>query len=182
VRSRASLAGWAICVLTLLVVATTVALVIANRASIHGVDQVNTIEIVLPIGYAILGGLVVSQQPRNALGWIFLAIAFLNALPGTTTQYSRFALMTELRAPFSPWIPWVGYVAATLVYPSGLATLALLLVPNGRLLSPRWRWVAWAGVVMTGFLLATVCLDPIAIQFSGMQPIPNPTGIAGQEG
>jgi len=182
VTSRASLAGWAICVLTLLVVATTVALVIANRASIHGVDQVNTIEIVLPIGYAILGGLVVSQQPRNALGWIFLAIAFLNALPGTTTQYSRFALMTEPHAPFSPWIPWVGYVSATLVYPSGLATLALMLVPNGRLLSPRWRWVAWAGMVMTAYLLVTVCLDPIAIQFSGMQPIPNPTGIAGLEG
>jgi class 3 adenylate cyclase len=111
------------------------------------------------------------------MGWLFLAIAFFNALPGLTTQYTRYALVTEPTAPFTAWIPWIGYVASTLVYPSGLAALALLLLPNGRLLSPRWRFVAWAGIALTGALIALVVLDPQAIALEGLPSIPSPTGV-----
>jgi len=181
-RSRAALAGWAICVLTLLVVATTITLTVLNRASIQSLEQINAVEIVLPISYAILGGLVVAQQPRSALGWLFLAIAFFNAIPGATTQYTAFALITQKGAPYSPWISWVGWQASTLVYPAGLANLGLLLIPNGRFLSPRWSILAWAGVAATVFLVAVSVFDPIAIQLPPVGPIANPTGIRGLEG
>ena len=181
-RSRAALAGWAICVLTLLVVVTTITLTVINRASIHSLEQINAVEIVLPISYAVLGGLVVAQQPRSALGWLFLAIAFFNAIPGATTQYTAFALITQKGAPYSPWIAWVGWQASTLVYPAGLANVGLLLIPNGRFLSPRWSIVAWAGLAATVFLVAVSVLDPIAIQLPPVGPIANPTGIRGLEG
>ena len=66
-RSRASVLGWAICLLSLLVVATTAGLAIVNHDAIHSLDQANVVEIAVPIGYAILGSLVVGQQPGNAL-------------------------------------------------------------------------------------------------------------------
>src|ERR1044071_8528177 len=181
-RSGARLAGWAICGLTLVVVATTIALVIANHDSLRGLEQLNLIEIVLPTAYAILGALVVGQQPRNALGWIFLGIAFFNAVPGPATQYTIFANITQPNAPYSPWILWIGYVAGTLVYPSGLATVALLLVPNGQLLSPRWAVVAWAGAAVTVVLLVILAIDPMTLSLNGERSIPNPTGVAGFEG
>lgn len=173
--------AWSICLATLMVVASTATLAILNIESIESPDQANAIEIVLPIGYAILGALVASRSPRNAMGWLFLAIAFFNAIPGATTQYARYALVTDTSAPFTPWIPWFGYLASSLVYPAGLAALALLLIPNGRLLSPRWTWVAVAGAAITLLLLALAVLDPQMLDFEGMGDIPNPTGASGLE-
>lgn len=141
--------AWGLTLLTLAIVAVSAVLVVANRATIETLDDANMLEIVLPIGFAILGGLVSSRQPSNALGWVFLVIALANALPALTDQYTRYAVLTRPGLPFSPWIPWLGDFTSTVVYPAGLAAFAFLLTPNGRLLSPRWRWVGWAAVVMT---------------------------------
>ena len=179
--ARTRLLAWGICLLTLLVIATTATLAFLNRDSIGSISEANAIEIVVPIGYAILGALVASRQPGNAMGWLFLAIALANSIPGATTQYAHYALVTSPGAPFTPWIPWFGYLTSSLVYPSGLATLAFLLIPNGRLLSPRWRWVAYAGIAITVVLLVTAIVDPQTLDLPGLVPIPNPTGASGLE-
>jgi class 3 adenylate cyclase len=176
------LLAWSLCAFTLLIIAGTAVLAFLNRASIQTLDEANAIEIVLPIGYAILGGLVGSRKPANALGWLFLAIALGNALPGLTTQYGRYASLTNAQIPFTPWIPWLGYQASSLVYPAGLAPIALMLIPNGRFLSPRWRWVAGAGVVLTVVLGVLAMLDPRALREIGLDGVPNPTGMSGLEG
>jgi class 3 adenylate cyclase len=173
--------AWALCVLTLLIVAAAILLVIVNRQSIHDLDAANAIEIVLPIGFAILGGLVASRQPGNALGWLFLGISLANAIPGLTAQYTRFALGTQPGAPFSSWIPWFGMLTDSLVYPAGIALWAMLLIPNGTLLSPRWRNVGYAGVVLTAVLAFTTTTDPRLFGSIGAGNLPNPTGIAGME-
>ena len=160
--------AWAICFGTLGIVAVAIGLAIVNLEAIHDIDEANAIEIVLPIGFAILGGLVASRQPGNALGWLFLATAFCNGLPGLTAQYTRFALVTEPGAPFSPWIPWVGYLTASLVYPAGLALAAILRIPTGHLLSSRWLWVQWAGIAVTALLVLLTMLDPKALFFPGV--------------
>jgi class 3 adenylate cyclase len=178
----ARLLAWSLCAVALLVVATTVTLTVLNRASIDSIERVNAIEIVLPVGFAILGGLVASRRPRNVLGWIFLTTALCNAVPGAALQYVRYAFITNPEAPFTPWIPWLGYLTSALVYPSGLALLAMLLIPNGRLLSDRWRWVAWAGVTVALALLAMAMVDPSAIDVEGAPAIPNPTGIPALQG
>ncbi len=169
--------AWGICLITLAVVAGAIGLAIVNLDAIHDVDEANAIEIVLPIGFAILGGLVASRQPGNALGWLFLAISFCNGLPGLTSQYTRFALVTEPGAPFSPWISWIGYVTASLVYPAGLALAAIIRMPNGQLLSSRWRLVQWAGVAVTTLLVLAIILDPNALFFPGVPFVANPTGV-----
>jgi class 3 adenylate cyclase len=173
----ARVVAWSICVLALLMVVTTAVLAFVNRASIRTLDQANAIEIVLPIGYAILGALLASRQPRNALGWIFLGIGVANAVPGVTTQYARYALVTDPQAPFTGWISWVGFVATSLVYPAGLAAAALLLIPNGRLVSSRWAWVLWTGACLTALWVVVSVLDPQGLANRGVPSGPNPTGV-----
>jgi class 3 adenylate cyclase len=163
-----------VCAFALAVVGAAIVLAVINRDSIRSPDDASAIEIVLPIGFAILGGLVTSRQPRNALGWVFLGIALANGIPGLTEQYTRFARITESQAPFSPWIAWIGELTQTLVYPAGLALLAMLLTPNGRLLSPNWRWVAWAGAALT-FVLLIFTVTETRI---GQPQVSNPTGLA----
>jgi len=177
--SRPAILAWSITGVVLVIVATAAVLVVLNRASIHSIDQATAIEIVLPIGFALVGGLVASRLPTNPLGWVFLAISLATAIPGATAQYTRYAFVTEPGAPFSAWIPWFGTLTNLLVYPAGLATLGLLLIPNGRFLSRRWRTVAWSGAAITAGILVTSMLDPGLLSGIGPALIPNPTGVTG---
>jgi class 3 adenylate cyclase len=174
--------AWGTCFFTLAMVVAATVLAVLNRESIHNLFEANVVEIVVPISWAVLGGLVASRQPRRAMGWFFLAIALANAIFGLTTQYARYAMVTAPDAPFSPWIPWFGYMVGSLVYPAGLAPIAMLFLPNGGLLSPRWRVVVWAGVAVTTVLLAVAVLDPALVTVAGLTDVPSPTGFAALSG
>ena len=174
--------AWSICFLTLAIVASTIVLVVLNLGSIHSLYEANAIEIVVPISWAALGGLVASRQPRNAVGWIFLAIGLANAIPGLTIQYARYAVVTAPGVPFSQWIPWFGYMCGALIYPAGLAPITMLFLPSGQLLSPRWQVVVWAGVALTVGLMAVAVLDPQLVTVPGLPDVPSPTGVAGLDG
>jgi class 3 adenylate cyclase len=179
---RAAILAWSLTGLILAVIATTVMLVFLNLASIHDIQDANAIDIVLPFGFAFVGGLVASRLPTSPIGWVFLAISLANALPGITLQYTRWALITHPGAPFTPWIPWFGQLTDSLVYPAGLATLGLLLIPDGRFLSNRWRTVAWIGALLTLGLLITNQTDPGLLSNELPVHVPNPTGVAGLTG
>ena len=162
-----------ISILSLVVVAAAVALVVINRDSLSSPDDANAIQIVVPIGFAILGALVISRERDNALGWVSLAVAIAMAISGFTGQYTRYALVTEPGAPFAYWVPLLGQLAEITVYPAGLAALALLLTPNGRFVTPAWRWVAWAGTAVTAILVVFTATESEV----GDPAIPNPAGI-----
>ena len=165
--------GRALFVLSLVSGAGTVVLAVFNRESIRSPDEANAIQIVLPIGFGILGGLVTSRQPGNALGWLSLAIALAMGSSGLTGQYTRYALVTQPEAPFTPWIPLLGQVAEIVVYPAGLAALAFLLTPDGRILAPAWRWVAWTGAATTAVLVVFTATE-VGV---GDPAVPNPAGL-----
>ena len=65
----------------------------------------------------------------------------------------------------SLWIWWPAY---------GLVPLVLLVFPDGRLLSPRWRWAVWlagAGVaLLTLGIAATTLGDPVRFALSEEEP------------
>ena len=176
---RAVILAWSVTGLTLAVIGTTIVLVFLNLASIHDIDEANLLEIVLPLGMGLVGGLVASRLPSNPLGWVLLAIALSNAIPGAALQFTRYATITQPGAPFTPWIPWFGNLTDTLVYPAGLAATALLLIPDGRFLSDGWRLVALGGAIFTVFLLLTTMTDPNMISNEGPWRIANPTGVMG---
>lgn len=104
---------------------------------------------VVGIAFLIVGGLIASQRPRNPIGWIYLIGLTLVSFGGTgnvSQQYGYYALVTRPGSlPAPDWMVWAG--SASLL-PGFFAVLffSLLLFPDGRLPSPRWRPVATAAV------------------------------------
>ena len=92
-----------------------------------------------------IGALIVSRLPRNPIGWILCGVGLLYQLRHFTLAYADYALATDLGLPwgeyaawFSTWIGFAGLILA--------GVFLMLLFPDGRLLSRRWRIVAWAAV------------------------------------
>jgi hypothetical protein len=124
--------------LVLALVAALVPLGILARQSIgSGGDT-----FVLGPVFGVVGFVVAWRRPRNPLGWLMLgAVAFL-VLSGDPGAYA--VADYRLRHGGLP-LGWV----AVLLQPSWTPAIALfgltvLLFPDGRLLSPRWRWMLWA--------------------------------------
>jgi signal transduction histidine kinase len=114
---------------------------------------------------AIAGGLVITRQPKNAIGWM-LAFSGLTGLGMSAAQdYSVYSnIVQHHRAPggeFSAWLAtWLFLPGITL-----MVTFVLLLFPDGRLPSRRWRPVAWLSA-------ATIALAVVGLAV-GSIPQPN---------
>jgi hypothetical protein len=123
-------------------------------SDVAGVDAVTTTlgELVLPL----VGLLIVAHRPRNLVGWLLLAISLLESISSLAGFYAIHALILD---PGS--LPFGSVAAmgdAAIGVPSvGLFPVLLLVYPTGRLLSSRWRWLAWgclAASVATGITMA----------------------------
>ena len=109
----------------------------------------------LAVVFSAVGVLVASRHPGNATGWLFIGVGVatgLGTLAGSYADawvagggYDGSRRLGEAAAWYGTqsWIPFI-------LVP---CTFVLLLFPDGRLLSPRWRWVAWcAGAGVAGRL------------------------------
>ena len=92
---------------------------------------------------AAVGLVVARHQPGNAIGWLLLGAAAWLPLTIAASEYATLVYDYGYRG-----IPGTGPVAVVL---GGLFTfvivvfpLVTLVFPDGRLPSPRWRWVLWA--------------------------------------
>jgi signal transduction histidine kinase len=94
-----------------------------------------------------LGALIASRHPRNPIGLLFGVIGATQAGVEFATEYAVYGLITRpgsvpggsLMAWFGDWLWFPGYAL--------ILTFLLLLFPDGRLLSRRWRPVAWLALV-----------------------------------
>jgi hypothetical protein len=124
-----------------------------------------------------VGALIVAHRPGNPIGWIFLAIALLAAGGGLAETYARYAYETRsgslpgaIVATWLAWSSWYPTVALAVVFTP-------LLFPTGRLLSPRWRPVAWLAGAATAAIVALAVLQPTFVLESG-RTVDNPIGVA----
>jgi hypothetical protein len=173
-RSAARLAWsiWAVIVVLLLV------FLIGGAVSGGEVDVLLFAFVMFVAAFSTVGALVSSRLPRNSIGWIMLGAGVSYIVGGVAVALEeRFAH----DGPYSlaeRLFTWVGSWAWSVGL--GLAGIYLLLLfPNGRALSPRWKIVGYSGAAGMALLIASIAFTPDweAQGFHGA----NPMGLRGAE-
>src|SRR5918995_4160174 len=163
-RSRAAARlAWSMCGLTVVLVVCAVALAALNRSDVAAA-------VVFPLALTVsatVGGLVASRRPENPVGWFFLGSAGCFALAELASEYATYGLPgAQVMAWLLSWL-WLPGVILLLVF-------LPLYFPDGRLVSPRWRWLAAVALVFTVGGAVYAAFSPGEIQDEG---IVNPLGI-----
>ena len=100
---------------------------------------------VVTIGFAVVGALIVAREWSNSFGWLFIAMAVFLSVPHNLAQnYAVYALAVSPGDwPGAQAALWISSTAFDTVFVM-LMTLLVLLFPDGRPLTPRWRIVVAA--------------------------------------
>jgi hypothetical protein len=126
------------------------------------------------LAFPLVGALIASRRPRNPIGWICLAFGLLWMLLGLFDFYGVYGLAKPDTVPFPVviyalagwlWLPNVGLLAIYLV----------LLFPDGRLPSRRWRPLAW----LSGAVIVLLGVDSVFApgELTDLEGVRNPFGL-----
>jgi hypothetical protein len=128
----------------------------------------------VPLIFALVGALIISRQPRNAIGLLLLIPPLMSVIP--VEAYARgFAaapadppLLLHLALWFSTW-SWLLLIMPIL--------FILVLFPTGRPLTPRWRWLIYWGLAMSAaFVVYAAFEQERSVAVEGGWTIVNPIG------
>jgi hypothetical protein len=153
--------AWSLVTLSVALLVGGIALALMARSTVPERPYYGSVTLsVLALAFSVVGAIIASRQPRNAIGWLFCGVGVtigLNSFAGGYAEFSlassfRMGALAEAAAWFSSW-SWIILVFVP-------TTFLLLLFPDGRLPSPRWRPVAWcAALGLIGFV-AGYTLNP----------------------
>jgi hypothetical protein len=127
--------------------------------------------------FMVMGAVLVAHRPGNAIGWIFSAVGLLTGTGLFAWQYAEYAYLTR-RSPLpgamlGAWYNnWFWYPTVTLS-----TVFTLLVFPTGRLLSARWRPIAWLTGATTATVVALGALAP-TLNLGERTKLRNPVGLA----
>src|SRR5918992_4668440 len=179
----ASWLAWSLASLSLAMFVVSLALYVLIRAaqaeapgslgaSRTVIDQMVSVPV---LAFPIVGALIASRRPHNPIGWICLADGLLWMFIDMTDYYSIYGVASPGSVPFPVaigtlgnqwlWVPTVGLLGIYL----------LLLFPDGRLPSTRWRPLAWFSGAVIVLLSVTEGLAPGPLENQG--GVPNPFGL-----
>lgn len=125
------------------------------------------------LGFGLVGALIVSQRPRNLIGWVLCGITFCVGLAAAGPSYGRAAATPGNALPLGDLATWIGAWAFTPTI--SLVVLLLLLFPSATLPTRRQRILGGTlvAVMVVGMVLAMVTPGPV----EGDAPPLNPLGI-----
>ena len=170
---------WLLFALAMVLFAAALALAALNgfaNASSWGSRGITFALLVPGSASALVGGLIATRHPRNAVGWICLGIAVALAFNLAAGHYAYYGIETDpgglpgsgvvgILGEWS-WLAWLGplFVHLVLLFPDGLP-------------SPRWRVVAWLGAA--AFIIVGVCGVLGAASLERFPGVRNPLSLPG---
>ena len=131
---------------------------------------------VLSLAFPTVGALIASRLPANPIGWIFCGTGLLYTAQRFSTAYADYALLENFAFPGGEYTAWF----SSLVEYSGLilaGVFVMLLFPDGHLLSPRWRIVAWTAVLGAALMAVYGAFYPA--ELATHTYVRNPFGVVG---
>ncbi len=178
--------AWSLVTLSVALLLGGIALALVTRSTVPDLpfggetdDGSVVADLVTLLTFSVVGAIIASRHPRNTIGWLFCSVGVTIGLNSFVGDYAEFWLASgfgmsslgETAAWLSSWL-WILLV----YFPT---SLLLLLFPDGRLPSPRWRPVAWgvalgtAGGVVGNALKAGPLVDfpQIANPTASMAPL-----------
>jgi hypothetical protein len=129
------------------------------------------------LAFPLVGALIASRRPHNPIGWICLAVGLFWMLNIMSGGYGIYGLLASPGSvPFPAAIgsqgEWMGPATVGL-----LGTYLILLFPDGRLPSARWRPLAWlSGTVLVLVSIANALAPGPLPDLGGVR---NPFGLEG---
>jgi len=130
---------------------------------------------IFAVTFTSVGAALTWGRPNNAVGWLLLLVGVNAGASVLFAEYAVLALVLGL-APITlgtvaAWlVSWI-YVFQVLL----VLVFLLLLFPDGRFLSPRWRPVAWVGVVGTSIVAVANMVRIGPLENAGF--VDNPLGL-----
>jgi hypothetical protein len=174
-RRAVSWLAWSVCVLVLALLACGIVFAVLNDTAVEVVSFLLALT-----ASAAVGGLVASRRPTNPVGWLFLGSATQAALQTVAAEYATYGLLTSPGAlPFAGPLAWF----SVWTEPLGVALILVVLpffFPDGRLVSPGWRPVAWLVVLALVVIVVLRVLEPGVVVYRTAR-IANPLGVEALE-
>ena len=138
------------------------------------VDNYLVVNVVMAVVAPLIGGLLVARLPRNLMGWLFCLTGGAYALAAAATAWvgasQRWGWWSLTGAA---WLGEWAFVPAL----GTQMTLLLLLFPDGRPPTPRWRPLVWvSGVLVVSVTVAFMFVPDLHVTESVLTP--NPIGVA----
>jgi two-component system NarL family sensor kinase len=170
--------AWSVWPFSLLLVALMVGLRGLNsQASVHVGENVAIVLL-----FALPGALIARRRPTNPIGWLLCAIGITQGLSGLGGAYGDYVLLTR---PGSLPGGVVGLLVNDMLHWAilGLVPLVILLFPDGKLPSRRWRPIALLIWSALGLVTLAGTAQPGPIGGSQAPGVPqNPLGIESLRG
>jgi hypothetical protein len=132
------------------------------------------------LAFPIVGALTASRRPRNPIGWICLTVGLLWMLTIVGEEYSAYGLAVPGSVSLPVTIFALAYAWLWAPAVGLLGTYLILLFPDGKLPSGRWRPLA----LISG---AVIVVESIAVYLTpgpldGLGGARNPLGLEGSTG
>ena len=124
--------------------------------------------------FSLVGLGILVRQPRNPIGWLLEGVGLSWGVPSLLDTYAHYGLVI---APGEVPGPTVVAALNEGTWAWGILVMGvflILLFPDGRLPSPRWRVVAWLAVAAAVVVPAVISLAPGTLEEAPVSGLVNP--------